>query len=96
MSAKRYVVEAQRQRSGIWEPIYYTDDLDGAKRYAAAMLKSQEIRVTRVVAQRAGEAVGGPLCANISETTLPWKLEYNREGGGGQNVSRQSGRGCDT
>ena len=36
------------------------------------------------------------LCANISETTLPWKLEYNREGGGGQNVSRQSGRGRDT
>ena len=50
--------------------------------------------------RRTAEAVqsfrDAALCANISETTLPWKLEYNREGGGGQNVSRQSGRGCDT
>jgi hypothetical protein len=49
MRAKRYAVEAQGQRFDIWEPIYYTDDLDGAKRYADAMLESLEIRATRVV-----------------------------------------------
>jgi hypothetical protein len=38
--AKRYTVEAQGQRFDIWEPIYYTDDLDGTKRYADAMLES--------------------------------------------------------
>jgi MFS family permease len=37
ISAKRYAVEAQGQRFDIWEVIYYTDDLDGAKRYAAAI-----------------------------------------------------------
>ena len=58
MSVKRYVVEAQGQRFDIWEVIYYTDDLDGAKRYAEAMLKSREIRNTRVVDQRTGRAVG--------------------------------------
>jgi hypothetical protein len=35
----------------MWEVIYYTDDLDGARRYADAMLKSREIRTTRVVDQ---------------------------------------------
>lgn len=59
MSAKRYVVEVQGQRFDIWEVIYYTDDLDGAKRYADAMLESQEIRNTRVVDQRTGEKVDG-------------------------------------
>jgi hypothetical protein len=57
MSAKRYAVEAQGQRFNIWEVIYYTDSLDGAKRYAEAMLKSWEIRATRVVDQRTGEKV---------------------------------------
>jgi hypothetical protein len=57
MSAKRYAVEAQGQRFDIWEVIYYTDDLDGAKRYAEAMLESREVRNTRVVDQRTGEKV---------------------------------------
>jgi hypothetical protein len=51
MRAKRYAVEAQGQRFDIWEVIYYTDDPDGAKRYATAMLESREIRATRVVDQ---------------------------------------------
>ena len=57
MGAKRYVVEVQRQRFDIWEPIYYTDSLDGAKRYAAAMLESPEIGATRAVDQSTGETV---------------------------------------
>lgn len=32
MSAKRYAVEAQGQRFDIWEVIYYTNDLDAARR----------------------------------------------------------------
>ena len=57
MSAKRYAVQAQVQRFDVWEPIYYTDDLEGANRYADAMLKSQEIRAIRVVDQTSGETV---------------------------------------
>ena len=57
MGAKRYAVQAQGQRFDIWGPVYYTDSLDGAKRYAAAMLKSQEVRATGVVDQTTGKTV---------------------------------------
>jgi hypothetical protein len=54
---KRYRVEAQALGSTAWEPIYYTDSLPVAKRYAAAMLKATEVRATRVVNQVTGQVM---------------------------------------
>ena len=48
---KCYRVEALAQASTTWEPIYYTDSLPVAKRYAAAMVKSQHIQAAQVVKQ---------------------------------------------
>ena len=54
MKSKRYTVEAQAWRSGTWEVIHYTNSLPVAKRYAARMVKSREIRATRLVDQITG------------------------------------------
>ena len=64
MRAERYAVEAQGQRFDVWEVIYYTDDLDGARRYADAMLKSQEIKATRMVDQTSEEMAIDTIEAN--------------------------------
>ena len=57
MKSKRYTVEAQARRSGTWEAVYYTDSLPVAKRYAASMVKSPEIRAARVVNQITGQVM---------------------------------------
>ncbi len=53
MKAKRYQVQAQARRSDVWEPIYYTDDLEKAGRYAAMAL-SERIQATRVIDSETG------------------------------------------
>jgi hypothetical protein len=55
VETKRYQVEAQMQGSDVWKPIYYTDDLPKAERYAGAMLRSGEIQAARVVDQETGQ-----------------------------------------
>ena len=58
MKAKRYAVEARAHKSNTWESVYYTNDLDAARRYAAAMLRSEEVRTTLVVDLTTGLVIG--------------------------------------
>ena len=57
MKSKRYTVEAQAWRSGTWEAIYYTDRLTVAKQYATSVVRSREIRATRVVDEITGQVM---------------------------------------
>lgn len=51
MKPKRYRVETLHLRQEIWKPEHYTDSLPVAKRYIAAVVKSQEVWAVRVVDQ---------------------------------------------
>ncbi len=52
---KRYRIEAQNVDSTTWEKIYFADNLSVAQRYAARLLESLTIQVTRVVDQESEE-----------------------------------------
>lgn len=57
MKSNRYAVEVQSGNSGTWEPVYYTDSLSVAKRYAAAKARTPEIQAARVVNQITGQVM---------------------------------------
>jgi hypothetical protein len=52
---KRYRIETQNVDSATWEEIYFADNLSVAQRYAARLLESLTIQVTRVVDQESKE-----------------------------------------
>jgi hypothetical protein len=52
---KHYRIEAQNVDSTTWEEIYFADNLSVAQRYAARLLESPTIHVTRVVDQESEE-----------------------------------------
>lgn len=54
----KYEVQAQGRQSDVWTSVYFTDDLDAAKRYASGLLAGGRVVAVRVVHQETGEVVG--------------------------------------
>ena len=48
MTAKRFEVQAKEQDGDAWATVYYSDDLDAARRYAAGLLPGGQVEAVRV------------------------------------------------